>query len=243
MKKTIILPTICFTFFSFLWAQYNFDFRCVDDTIQSGSSEITFYFILENTGTQPDSYVFNCRVVDSVPGWFEMYCVHGLCSEPGIPLYDHLAPGLADSAIDIQIFPSLGYGVEKVNLHVQSLNNSSLKDSINVYAIGTNANEEDQATADLKNQNRGWTVSPNPFFRFVKIGFMKKDAVPVSEIVVYDARGRRIKNLITSGRQGQQIQLVWNGTDNDGRQIPAGIYFIQQKNDSEKSTARLIKIK
>jgi len=62
-----------------LFAQYSFEFTCLDDTVKNAgfNDYIVFFFRLENTGSMTDIYEFNCTIIDSVPGWFVQYCIGG----------------------------------------------------------------------------------------------------------------------------------------------------------------------
>lgn len=136
MERKLHIVVFSFILMCPLLAQYSFDFTNTSDTIVIDTLEMKFYFRLENTGTLPDSYTIDCRwVSDSIPGWFELYCAGGLCTWPGIIVYEYLDVGGVDSLIDIQVFPTSDSGMEVLNLHVQSVFEPSLVDSITVYAV------------------------------------------------------------------------------------------------------------
>jgi hypothetical protein len=119
-----------------LFNQYNFEFECINDTLQTGNGPFIFSFFLKNTGTLPDSYGFDCRIIDSVQGWFVTFCAGGQCVIPGVIIYEYLEPGQVDSEIHVTIYPdSLHFGREKINFCVWSLKEPNLRDSINVYGI------------------------------------------------------------------------------------------------------------
>ena len=119
-----------------LWAQYNFDFHNTSNTVVVDTSLMEFFFRLENTGALPDSYELDCRVIDSVPNWFVQYCAFGTCVLPGTIRTGYLDVGESDSiSIHVLVGPSSDSGMEVINMHVQSVFNPSLKDSINVYAV------------------------------------------------------------------------------------------------------------
>jgi hypothetical protein len=230
MRRFILVVFMLGLMPTLLFAQYTFNFSCISDTVQTGSDVITFYFSLINTGTLPDSYAFDCRVVDSVPGWFEIYCVRGVCVEPGTVLYDYLNVGQADSLIDIIVYPTPGYAVEILNLHVQSIGNPSLKDSINVHATGTNAVEETEKIDDMKIKDPKLTICPNPFSKLTNISFGIGYAAKGIEIMIYGATGRLIKNFsIPAVPSLLLVKVIWDGTDNFGKIIPAGVYFVRLK--------------
>ena len=201
-----------------LFAQYNFDFACTDDTIQSGTDLIEFHFRLENTGSLPDSYAVDCRIIDSVPGWFEVFCAGGGCAEPGIILYDYLNPGEIDSFVKISVWPTPGYAVEILNLHVQSVAEPTLLDSINVYAVGEASIEEKGTDIHIPQRIR---VNPNPLARIctVKYRLYQKSTVQVS---ILDAYGRVIRQIINENKEPGSYEQVLDTVD-----LPQGIYFLR----------------
>ncbi len=77
MTKKICLIVLVLTLPVF--AQYSFEFICLDDTVKNAgyNDYIEFFFLLHNTGSLEDIYEFNCIIIDSVPGWFVLYCVGG----------------------------------------------------------------------------------------------------------------------------------------------------------------------
>ncbi len=126
-----------------LYAQYSFELVCRSDTFQRVEPNGVgfFYFTLTNTGTRTDVYELNCTVLSIVPDWSVIYCLRGRCVEPGIPMYDTLASGEADTTIDIAVYTTGTLGEARVVLHVRSLGNPALTRSIttitnNVCAIG-----------------------------------------------------------------------------------------------------------
>jgi len=147
-----------------LFAQYNFDFICLDDTIKvitDTTTYVQFYFRLENTGTLPDSYAFDCRVIDSVPGWEEIYCAGGVCALPGIILYDYLNAGEVDTNIYIAVYPDSQYGTELLILHVSSVKSPNLQKSINVYVIKEMGIAVDKEGLSINTAD--FQLYPNPF--------------------------------------------------------------------------------
>lgn len=67
---------------------------------------------------------------------------------------------------------------------------------------------------------------PNPFFNQTTIHY----SIPfVSKVAVriFDATGRGVKTLIASSQQPGDYALIWDGRDDQGRKLAAGIYFYQ----------------
>ncbi len=240
-NRTILL--LFLTIITPLFAQYSFDFVCTSDTFQTGTDYFVYYFRLTNTGSQPDSYAFDCRVIDSVPGWSEIYCAGGQCAEPGIILYDYLMPGAVDTGIEIRVYPATGvWGTEIINLAVWSLHNPSLRDSINVYA----AMEEGIYDYGGIDSPYGFEVSPNPFHKYLIIKFQSTILNPKSEILlrIYDITGRVIKSFnLESCIQQQTSGIIWSGDDNFSRPLPMGIYFVELKNGKDRIQRKVVKVR
>ncbi|MEO0126419.1 MAG: T9SS type A sorting domain-containing protein [candidate division WOR-3 bacterium] len=230
-----------------LFAQYNFSFVCTSDTFQTGTDYFVYYFRLTNTGTQPDSYAFDCRIIDTVPGWFAIYCAGGQCAEPGIILYDYLTPGAVDTGIDISIYTTPNvWGTEVINLKVWSIHNQNLRDSINVYA----AMEQGIHGGKPISQPFKFEVYPNPFSDQCLIKFQNpnKSAFrnPKSEIslIIYDISGRVVKSFIpVSDIVNRESCIIWSGDDNFDRSVPEGIYFIEVNNGENKICRKVVKVK
>ncbi len=67
--------------------------------------------------------------------------------------------------------------------------------------------------------------TPNPFNPVTHISY----EVPIGgahvSIVVFDLAGRQVKTLINDNRPGGEHQATWDGTNEQGQQVPSGVYF------------------
>jgi flagellar hook assembly protein FlgD len=73
---------------------------------------------------------------------------------------------------------------------------------------------------------------PNPFAGQVNIRYNLEKASGV-KLQVYNLRGQLLKTII-SDRQSKGEQLaVWEGTDDAGRQLASGIYFLRTSIDGK----------
>lgn len=69
---------------------------------------------------------------------------------------------------------------------------------------------------------------PNPFTTQTMVRF----AIPVGSDVpiflgVYDLNGRLVRELVRNRQSPGQYSITWNGTDDDGRLLSAGVYFVR----------------
>jgi len=96
-----------------------------------------------------------------------------------------------------------------------------------------------------KSMGIGLQVYPNPFRNAVSIKFqipeqgVASSQKSVVSIKIYDANGRLVRqfNHLTNYLFNQ---IVWDGTDDSGRRLPAGIYFIRVESDEFKETEKVI---
>lgn len=67
--------------------------------------------------------------------------------------------------------------------------------------------------------------TPNPFHPTTRMAFMLPDgAHRDAALRVFDAQGRVVRTFHDAFSPGRN-DVVWNGTDDNGRTVPAGIYF------------------
>jgi len=86
---------------------------------------------------------------------------------------------------------------------------------------------------------RGLRARPSPFNSRTVITF--DGASPGSVFRIYDASGRLVRSLRADGRQLQGCAAVWDGTDKDGRALPAGVYTCTCATGSAVSSVRVIR--
>lgn len=88
------------------------------------------------------------------------------------------------------------------------------------------------------------TVFPNPFSDNLNISCMKTTVIHHTSVKIYDITGRLLKDLGDIMPDGNG-RLVWNGTDEKGRTIAPGIYFLTIKDfdNHETSCHKVIKMK
>ncbi|HMB70987.1 MAG TPA: FlgD immunoglobulin-like domain containing protein, partial [bacterium] len=83
--------------------------------------------------------------------------------------------------------------------------------------------------------------SPNPFTARTVIRFELDRAQPVL-LSVHDARGRRVRVLAGGPLPAGTHRLEWDGRDDRGRPVAAGVYFFSLRSGGDRlvrKTARL----
>ena len=84
---------------------------------------------------------------------------------------------------------------------------------------------------------------PNPFNPQTDIAFGLPRAATVS-LTILDARGHILRRLIDSERRSEGDHVVgWDGTDDQGRSLPTGVYFARLEADAETVNHKLTLIR
>ncbi|UCG91815.1 MAG: SBBP repeat-containing protein [candidate division WOR-3 bacterium] len=83
---------------------------------------------------------------------------------------------------------------------------------------------------------------PNPFKDLTQInyGVPHKTAVNIS---IYNAAGQCMKTLVDDVKAPGFYKVSWNGTDNMGRSLAMGIYFLRMTTDESIEITKLIQIR
>ena len=90
---------------------------------------------------------------------------------------------------------------------------------------------------------RLWPCAPNPFNPRTTISFELMNEARVS-LAVFDAAGRRVRSLIGGEIRAEgRHALSWDGTDDQGRLMAAGVYICRLESGSTVDVTRLALIK
>jgi len=82
---------------------------------------------------------------------------------------------------------------------------------------------------------------PNPTRGTVSIGLTYSGEEPLRmEAMVFDVQGRRVKTLTEGSFASGTRRISWDRTDESGRLVASGIYFIQLRSGSFARTERLL---
>jgi len=86
-------------------------------------------------------------------------------------------------------------------------------------------------------------ISPNPFTESVNIKYSIGQSAEPIELEIYDVTGRKIRSLVTNGIYSGPQTVVWNGNNNAGEKVSAGIYFLKIKSGKHSIVRKLIMIR
>jgi len=96
---------------------------------------------------------------------------------------------------------------------------------------------------DLPTEVRLVGIHPNPFNPSATITF-ELPATRRVDLMVYDISGRMIRTLLNGETLGAgRLEAVWNGRDERGRSVSAGVYFCRLVVDGFSDTRRMVLVK
>ena len=84
------------------------------------------------------------------------------------------------------------------------------------------------------------TASPNPFSPSTEIRFVLAAEEQVS-LVLVDAGGRRVRALVDGVLGAGPHHVSWDGTDDAGGSMPAGVYFARMRSESGEGEAKVVR--
>jgi len=83
---------------------------------------------------------------------------------------------------------------------------------------------------------------PNPFNPSTTIAFdIAKDGHVSIEI--YNIKGQRVKSLVNDSFRVGRYSVVWNGDDNNGRNVGSGVYFYRMTTSEYRSVKKMLLMK
>ena len=96
-------------------------------------------------------------------------------------------------------------------------------------------NEITSATVNLSNY-------PNPFNPTTSINFSIEENTNV-EISVYNAKGQKVKTLVSENLALGKHSVTWNGGDDHGKSVSSGIYFYKMRTGKFTAIKKMIMMK
>ena len=166
---------------------------------------------------------------------------------------DETAAGLADDYRSA----SLGTPDQCVDLRAERNGNGDGRIYELVYRVRDASGNESSATAhvvvphDMSDFNSSlWSgartepisVHPNPFNPQTTVEYFLVESHHV-RIDIYDARGSLVRRLVDAGMPAGGHQVVWTGTDDSGRGVGSGMYFVKMRAGAEIETRKILLLK
>jgi len=85
---------------------------------------------------------------------------------------------------------------------------------------------------------------PNPFNPATTISFtISSESHRKTELVIYNLKGQKVKQLKNDQLATGQYSVVWNGTDENGQNVSSGLYFVKLILEDHQLTRKMILMK
>lgn len=177
--------------------------------------------------------------------------------------YEHnIRMGMIDQ--NGQVMPSGGNTSVDVTNHIKNQSKPIICkiDNINAYVAwidGISSGKEEILGIYMKKINTsGFTANddiininqpvalyqnyPNPFNPVTKIQFsiMKKDRVVID---VYNIKGQKVKTLMNDVCDSGKHSVIWNGLDQNNREVSSGVYYYRVKSGNFEQTKKMVLVK
>jgi hypothetical protein len=87
-------------------------------------------------------------------------------------------------------------------------------------------------------------LSPNPFHKQLNIRLGKELSIKTRVLHIYDISGRLVRDISLPDTPSPVSNTVsWNGKNNSGQRLPAGVYFIRLETDNTSIIKKLVFIR
>lgn len=107
--------------------------------------------------------------------------------------------------------------------------------------IGFIGCEEYPTNAPAISGNIFYIPKPNPFSKTTTLSFDLADELNV-KCVIYNALGQDVRDICDERRNAGQNQVLWDGRDNKGKVLPAGVYWCCFETPSTVAIKKIVKL-
>ena len=80
--------------------------------------------------------------------------------------------------------------------------------------------------------------NPNPFNPTTTIGIVLEQDVRNAQLEIFDVGGHRVRSIPTGGGGVYELEVTWDGLDDDGSRLPSGTYLYRLSYEGGATEAR-----
>jgi hypothetical protein len=100
-----------------------------------------------------------------------------------------------------------------------------------------------KASQEIPETEKVLTCYPNPFNPELIISFFITESSEEAEIIIYNVKGQRIRELKIENVNCKNNSVVWDGKDDAGARVSSGVYFIRVLSGNEVFTGKAVMMK
>jgi len=178
-------------------------------------------------------FEFGCRVVSGVPGWSVVYCVRGVCVEPGNLVYDTLPAAGTDSSAKVTVYTTQARRGGRIPAGPLD-GDTTLVESVATHTI-VSAGIDEGAHPD--ESEAGFFVAPTLVNRQTGASVAFATRVQTSfKVTLHDADGRLVQTV--AAVPCRRASTVFTG----GRNVvcPDGVYLLHLSAGDESAVTKVI---
>ena len=173
----------------------------------------------------------NPHIILEISYWF----VNQLC---------HQMPYIVSETFKLGKLQADSYSLHIVTIYHQLITDTPLisySDTLLRFTVtpATYINEE---TAPVPGEFELFQNYPNPFNQFTQIGFTLENSAFV-DLTIYDLLGRKVKTLVSENLPTGYKSVLWDGTDESGKEVASGIYLYELKAGDFSMSKKLVLLK
>ncbi len=181
-----------------------------------------------------------------------IFKIEGLAAAPGgevLYTYGSDYANTASQGILNGTDVGIGYFGEDYNTVVLSfplwnMNQTQAKQFVE-YILMNKFNEpvgNNDSTVPIASTNKLEQNYPNPFNPETTL---KYSLAKTSKVVlcVYNVKGQKVRTLVNDNRQAGSYSILWNGKDDNSKQVSSGIYFYRLETDKINITRKMLLLK
>ncbi|MBL8026658.1 MAG: T9SS type A sorting domain-containing protein [Fibrobacteres bacterium] len=122
----------------------------------------------------------------------------------------------------LDVITSIKFTTSAVSVNGKDAGTYESSDIRKITFVGNSLNKEDKVEENLKTPL--FTASPNPFNPTTKF-YINSKIQYMSSIDIYDCSGSLVKKLkLMTDKESLFHTAVWNGCNNEGKQVASGTY-------------------
>ncbi len=133
-------------------------------------------------------------------------------------------------------YQDTGYYSVKLTVYDTDGSDEFLRENY-IHVKDPNAVDEEAHFAMILNN------TPNPFRSSTIISYTLPSNIREAEIEIYNIKGQLVKTLIPFPNRGLGTsEVVWDGKDDRGKQVGAGMYFLYMKTGKNVNIKKIVKL-
>jgi hypothetical protein len=172
--------------------------------------------------------------------WDTQICFFENCYPPGSVAHEGTMVADFKEAIDITFITSATPGSGWVKVLLTNLDNTSEKTELTFTANTILSAISGVPTASELNLSQNY---PNPLAISKSAGTTityRMSEAGSATLRIYNLLGKEVRSLVNEMRPFGKSSITWDGRDNAGRQVPAGIYVYKLTTNSQTLSRRMM---